>query len=107
MGRLRGVSLATLPAGAAHDPPAQHDLVHAVDGDGASVCEALPSDLLLEVDHYFWHHSNDGRRCLKCVVTIGGEWAPVPALPLDSGPRGDFSVPELGRSEELGLSDDQ
>jgi hypothetical protein len=58
-----------MPAGSL--PPPRDDLadvgmVHAMDGDGASLCEAVSSSLLVRVDHFKFSDAAGDQRCSLC-----------------------------------------
>ena len=61
---------------AATPPPAKDDLAqvdeaHAMDGDGASLCERVDAGGLVTVDDFTWNDVPPARRCRACAALIG------------------------------------
>lgn len=53
---------------AAGDPPGA--AMHAVDGDGASLCEQVPAERLLRPDDLTWPDVPRDMRCHHCQITM-------------------------------------
>jgi transcription elongation factor Elf1 len=64
---------AQFPAGAV--PPTSDDLadvgiVHAIDGDGSSLCDLVDPGGLVPVDHYTWPDVPSEQRCPICSIRM-------------------------------------
>jgi hypothetical protein len=57
-----------LPAGTlAGDPPIGGG-VHAIDGDGSSLCELLDAGTLVQIDDLYWTDIAREHRCVDCQL---------------------------------------
>jgi len=57
-------------AGRATDAPAEETIVHAIDGDGASLCERVAPETLVHIDSYSWPDILERFRCPACTTTF-------------------------------------
>lgn len=62
---------APIRVGVAWDPNHLHAPVHVIDGDGASLCESVSSQLLVPIAHHVWAQIEPHRRCVACTFLLG------------------------------------
>jgi hypothetical protein len=63
----------SFPAGA--EPPVTDDIndspvVHAIDGDGSSLCDSVEAGGLAQIDSFLWPDVPAGRRCADCQTRL-------------------------------------
>ena len=58
-----------LPAGTSPDPPGAEG-VHAIDGDGSSLCGLVDADRVARVDSLNWPDVPRGQRCNRCQILM-------------------------------------
>jgi rubredoxin len=76
---VKSSEAAQFPAGAV--PPTSDDLadvglVHAIDGDGSSLCDLVDPGGLVPVDHYTWPDVPTEQRCPVCSMRMPSEHRP-------------------------------
>ncbi|MGY1617057.1 anti-sigma factor RsbA family regulatory protein [Geodermatophilus sp. SYSU D00691] len=65
-----GLDVIALPAGTAGGTPPQPGAVHAVDGDGSSLCDRVGAGELVPVDDALWWDVATDQRCPACQLLI-------------------------------------
>lgn len=69
----------SFPAGA--EPPVTDDItdatvVHAIDGDGSSLCDIVEAGGLAQIDSFLWPDVPTAQRCVDCQTRLRAYGAP-------------------------------